>query len=229
MKLHEILQPKETRSLAEILKQDCKPFFAQNLSDVDYWMLRGMQGISRYEYEVDHEMDTRIDWAILHNPINRTPKDTPKDYHKMADDFFAEEFGWRARSQGVFVSGSRKMAELFGRLHIIVPIGYFHFLWSPKISDMTKSVFNYVDSHIADGIQNKGEEKGLSPQEIDKLVLQGFKTDILEKAQYTDENLKKGIQSENEIMLRCESYIAIQMPDRARDIDFIEAIFESAK
>jgi len=77
---------------------------------------------------------------------DRLPKDTPLNIHKLLDDKFNENFGWKARSEGVFVSSNMEKIKPYGLPYIFIPIGKYEYLWSPKIEDLYEdldlAVFN---------------------------------------------------------------------------------------
>lgn len=67
---------------------------------------------------------------------NREPKDMPDDLHKLFDKLFESEFGWKARSEGVFVTGNPGIAGSYGIPYIFFPIGKYKYVWSSSIEDL---------------------------------------------------------------------------------------------
>jgi len=69
---------------------------------------------------------------------NRKPRDTYQGLHDMMDDYFRKFYGWKARSEGVFVIGHRKPIRTnnYGKPYIFVPIGKYEYLWNPNVEDL---------------------------------------------------------------------------------------------
>jgi len=68
---------------------------------------------------------------------DRIPKDMPQEISDEFDYMFKKRYGWKPRSQSIFVTGSHSSASAYGdTLYMIFPIGKFKFLWSSNISDL---------------------------------------------------------------------------------------------
>lgn len=132
------------------------------------------------------------DKITLYAPSDRAPKNIPEAAHRMIDDWFFEQFGVRYRTQALFGTGSLDMARARmgeeGEAVLIRPNADFTFCWSPHSYDLF------------------GEYAQLSS---DDEIAQ-----MLEKLQFTAENLEQAVMSGNEIMLACESFTA----ERVRSI-----------
>ena len=109
---------------------------------------------------------------------NRRPMDMSDDMHNKIDEFFLKKFGWRARSNVVFCKGNKRK-KIFSFL--LFPIGKFKFLWSPKVNDLYNSDLKNMYSHY-------------------------YKewNDI--KDTYIDNDFRKALSSEHEIMINCKEY-----------------------
>lgn len=69
---------------------------------------------------------------------DRRPKDTPLQVQNILDDLFKKKFGWKARSEGVFVSNGNSQAGEFGKyVYRFLPIGDYKYVYNPGISDLT--------------------------------------------------------------------------------------------
>jgi len=126
---------------------------------------------------------------------NRRPKDTPKEIHDSLDDFFDQTFGWNARSEGLFTTGSRRFASTYGLVYEIYPLGEYRFLWAPKIRDL------YI--RIEEKFESSQHAFDKDPTEDE---IYAFCDDVV--SEYRDDNLEKAIESGNEIMIDCNKYIA---------------------
>lgn len=77
---------------------------------------------------------------------NRRPTDTPSKIQEDLDDEFESSFGWRARSEGVFCTGSISTARSYNRptgtAYVIFPKNGFKYIWSPEYKDLFTDVIN---------------------------------------------------------------------------------------
>jgi hypothetical protein len=77
---------------------------------------------------------------------DRKPKDLAEHYHKGMDRVFYDKFGWRPRSEGVFVTNNFVTAESYGNaVNIFFPVNGFSFVWSTIYSDLYTNVFQSFD------------------------------------------------------------------------------------
>lgn len=85
------------------------------------------------------------DWSIGKKAIRteRSPKDTSYEWHNAFDEVFYKKFGWRPRSEGLFVAGGRSTAVSYGAPCFVFPVGRYSFLWSQKINDLYAEIENY--------------------------------------------------------------------------------------
>jgi len=110
---------------------------------------------------------------------NRIPRDTQFEYHSAIDEALYKKFKIRGRSECLFVTGQPLNAVKYGDVYLIFPIGNFKFIWSKSIEDLFDITF-----------KAKEDKK--------------FYTNLANKYQTT--NLKKAIESGNEIMIKCKEY-----------------------
>lgn len=111
---------------------------------------------------------------------NREPMNTDAQVHRLLNDAFDAKFGWKARN-GVFVTSNDKDARRYGHLFYFIPIGRFEFIWSPKIVDL------YTDLDVKYTIKNFAGAKKVADF-------------------YKNTDLEKAMQSEHEIMFKCDNY-----------------------
>lgn len=127
------------RRIAEIIKKDCKPYLKEigNLS-----LYRGMFAENRPFVKKISRTD-------------RKPKDSSLVSHKIMDNIFKKKYGWKARSEGVFVTGDRSITHAYGITYIYFPIGKYKYLWSPNIHDLGTEIVSDRIKLITDNYTNK--------------------------------------------------------------------------
>lgn len=117
---------------------------------------------------------------------DRRPRDMPIELHESADNWFAQRFGIQYRSQAVFVTGSKFIAQNYakdsGFVARIIPVGDYNFCWSPRNSDL---LF----------LRTRREH----------VTVESF----LDNSEYKELDLQSACASGNEVMLFCDNYIAI--------------------
>jgi len=175
------------KEIIKILNRDCKPFireFKNNLKNDDF-IYRGVyyQEIDFYEKKKSRQ--------------DRRPLNTPEHTHKRLDDLFMKEFGWKARSEGVFCTNKRKQAFGFGEPHLFFPIGQYDYIYNEKIRDL------YVH------IKEKDTINSPDPNLLETII-----------SSYKNNNLNKHLDNNGksfEIVFRCKEYYIIN-PDYKSDI-----------
>ena len=130
---------------------------------------------------------------------DRRPRDTPIELHNFMDDYFKKNFGWKARSEGVFVSSDFSyISEYASHVHMFFPIGKFKYVWSKHVSD----IFIIFREHEIIDI-NDNEMNGDISDHEDTLI------DVLRH--YQNNNLYSAIVAGNEVMVKCKEYYLINM------------------
>lgn len=183
MKLIDLFEeelPNNFDGIVEIIQRDCKPFLE---SGVTRLLFRGMRNKTKTFMKIAVRQD-------------RQPKSMDVDIHNLADKWFDEKFGFKARTTAVFVSGDSVEAKDYGKLYAIFPIGDFRFVWSQKSSDLFVSLFDLA------GTVKK-----------------------LEQLDFKDTDFVDAIKSGNEIMLHCTEYYAVAV-DREQVHAYLNALFE---
>jgi hypothetical protein len=138
------------------------------------------------------------DYEIITPRKNRKPLDTPIAIHRELDKLFKKKFGWKARSEGVFVTGKRSSASEYGQPYIVLPIGKFKYVWSPYIYDLHSKLVNtgviYAKGNKSKVIMEKDEYMPI----LEELV-----------GKYKDNDLDTAIHVGNEISMKCDKYYII--------------------
>ena len=164
--------------IISFIRKNCKPF----LQEVKYnnWPM----------YRGTNSADAAL--MFIGTPRkNRKPSDMDIGDQQQFDRAFMKIFGWKPRSQGLFVTGSRSQTEYYGLAYQIFPIGKFKFIYSLEVDDLYEELDSDF-SHYSDEIEDN---------------LLKFISDY-----YTDQDLVKGIKANVEISILCEKYFALRVP-----------------
>lgn len=125
------------------------------------------------------------DSDIFLAPVDRKPKNIPEQAHHIIDAWFLENFGINFRTRAFYGTGSLEKAQDHaqqdGEVGLLRPNADFSFCWSPHSYDLI------------------GEYAQL---ESDDQIIE-----MLEKLEFTAENLEQAIMSGCEIMLASDSFI----------------------
>jgi len=184
-------------TLINIIKKKCLPFLKENKGGKLLW--RG----SRWDIE---------NIKILTPRQNRLPMDTPERIHNFVDDIFKKKYGWKARSEGVFVTSNRKEAQDYGNIGIFFPIGKFNYLYNNKIRDFTENLKNSGIISFDDIDAAAYKEFWKSPPDEDELKeINQLRDNLINTIRsYEKTNLSKASRSDIEIIFKCEHYYLIR-------------------
>jgi len=83
---------------------------------------------------------------------NRKPSDTNEKIHEILDEIFYDQFGFNARSNVIFCTGSYSEAADYGNVYIIFPMNKYKFVYSDTIRDLYNIV--RTDGAGRDNIQS---------------------------------------------------------------------------
>lgn len=187
MKLNEIaLREDSLGSLSEneviaLIRRECKPFLEHDTSRLMY---RGMQSKPSHIYKQAVRSDRR-------------PRNVDHKIHDALDAWFEEKFGFKARSETAFVTGSFADAKSYGKPYAVFPIGDFKFVWSPEIGDL------FFISH------------SVKPEGV---------ASAMDEIQYKTSDLEEAIDSGFEVMVKCDEYYAVPMEDWTHGRDFLKKL-----
>lgn len=169
----------------ELVERDCKPF------------LRESKGIPAYRgipYGVE---------SFIHKTVrsDRKPKDTVSIIHNIVDEWFLKHFNHRFRSNAIFITGSIAQAYDYGPVYKVYPIGDIKYVWSAEMEDL-KMEFDVKLSKEYD--LDNDPPRNLS--NVMKEIYKDAVEDILNDAEYDNEDLAFALKSRHEIMLVCKAY-----------------------
>lgn len=150
---------------------------------------------------------------------DRKPKDTPIKLSNYLDEFFNKNFGWKARSEGIFATPNEMQAQEYTKLislntslppDIFFPVNGFKFIWSKEIKDL----FADIDNEIFDVFELSAKE--LFDPRFDTRALRGLKLpgrfETIDKFlvnKYTNTNLTMALFSNSEVMFKCKKYYLV--------------------
>ena len=179
-----LTEESEPEDILDTLKKDCKPY----LKASKYFHRRTV-GIQKHKLVYDAGI------IRIKPRKDRKPKDTLKLLHQLADNWFLKEFGWKARSEGVFTVPLTSKSDL-----LAFPIGKFKFIYSQKVYDMFVTLSNYSEKKY-----NKFLDR-LTEQEIND-IWDWF----IEKygKSYFDMSLNS-VTIGNEVMFQCKEYYLVK-------------------
>lgn len=185
-----LIESKDVFKALSKVKTDCQP-----------WIKNAMAKAKPTNRLVYRGMDTSE--VIIKKKVrkNRRPKDSHIYSHKLANDWFKVNFGWRPRSESVFVNPYYPDVTGYGNKRFaIFPIGRFKYIWSPKIFDMVHML---------------GQTFGLDDiMDYEEFKRSDFAEKIIkniDQAGYTDKNIGKALEKDAEIMIGCDYYYGIEV------------------
>ena len=200
-------ESESSTEMAKYIESHCKPFLDE--SKRKGLLFRGIGTFAQSgEFNLPGLTDA-IPFAIITPRVDRQPRNMPKKFHTLIDDWFKDKFGLKARSAGVFAFGVKSSNTAAGYAAssnkgqggfacVIFPIGPFKYVWSPEALDL------YTNFIKADYIIQDGENES----EIDVQKFHRY----LETLDYKSTDLSAALKTGNEIMLVCDKYLALSVP-----------------
>lgn len=174
----------------DLIRRDCKPFL--NIWD-QYGLFRGMN--LKSEEKVIGTIKNQHAAAYKNFEVykrkvrkDRKPLSTSDKRHVEANKWFEDNFGVKARSEGLFCypKGLWQNASEYGKMYLIFPIGEFKIIWSPEVKDL----FMQIDF---------GKE--IRRKNIDEL---------LGSLEFQDNDVKAALKSSSELMVICDEYYVVE-------------------
>ncbi len=191
--------------LKDFLQKNCKNFLSKIRSNPDT-LTRGIESIpSRVSKFNIFANDSDFQAFTADVRKDRKPLSISDDKHTIINNWFFDNFGIYHRSQSLFCFGGIKNKTtgtyIYGPIKcLIFPIGDFSYVWSPNIADL-----------FGDLGSAQSEEQIL---------------DLLEEAKYKNNDFAGALASKNEIMINCDSYLAVVIPkfeDGRKILKYIES------
>jgi hypothetical protein len=185
----------QINEMINVLKRDCAPYLKEARKFPKGKFL--FRGAHSFRPNKNNALDAKKVRK------GREPRDIPRLVHEYMDHEMKNMFGWRARSEGVFATSSFVTAADFGLPYLFFPAGRFSFVYGIEpdgkpISD----VLGALDR--ADILIWRPNEYHVNPE---LLPHEGWKYKLDDfMKQFTNKDLKKGIEQGAEIMFNCKYY-----------------------
>ena len=158
----------------------CKPFLKMiDYKVFDYLLLRCMKNRNEAFTEESVQLSSR------------KPRDMELNLHDKLNELFVEKFGEPFRN-ALFATGDEEQADFYGTIYAMIPVGEFTFCWSPKLRDL----------------QTKWEDIEGQPSLTNAYRPSVFLNTVAD-SDYQTTNMKAAINSEHEIMIRCDSVLGM--------------------
>ena len=138
---------KKGKKLTAFLKQNCKPWLSQTKNGI-HFVYRGFYSNPN---EIAFLKKVRKD---------RDPKDSHEWEHKAFNQLIKLGGGKANRSNSVFAIGDEYVADNYGQVYVVLPIGKFNYTWHAEEDDWTGQV------NWADLLRTKQTKKQKSKAEI---------------------------------------------------------------
>ncbi len=180
------IDPEFYNDMKQIIKigKECKQYLSQ-VSD-PFNLYRGADAV-----------DTIIKKRIRLD--DREPLGMNKRMQGMVNKFFTKKFGAPFRFS-MLCTGEQWVAEGFGEVYIVFPIGDFEFLWANDVEDLNEHIWRFE------------EEFGDRIDYSDIVQLLGDKD-------YRRNDMNSAIASGKEIMIRAKGYYGLHLDDMRGFID----------
>jgi len=163
--------------------EECKPF------------LEAIKGANELPWHGTHDYPT--DYAVRTLNQDRRPRDTPNELDIAINDFFEQKFGWRARQQGIFITGNYRDAMAYGEPCILFPIGEFRSIWCPEVHDLMHTM-DAIDYDLRKDVPDRVERR--------RKVLANTEGNIKAMDWYYNKELPKGLDMRLEIIIGCKTF-----------------------
>lgn len=143
---------------------------------------------------------------------NRKPLNSSSFEHKAMVKFFVTNFQVNHREESVMTTSSQASASSYGDAHVIFPVGDFKYVYSDvKGGD---DVTYLLRDKMSEAAIDLASLKDIDPntEEYDSFYDKNrfrIATTALALCQFTDTDLRKGMDTGAEIMVNCDTYIAV--------------------
>lgn len=172
--------------------KECKPYLSQVNDPFELY-----RGISFSDTIIKKRI--RID--------ERNPLGMDQKMQGMVNKFFTEKFGAPFRFSAL-ATGEQWVADSFGNVYIIFPIGDFEFLWANDVGDLNEHIWAFEES-FGDNIEYNDIAQFLNDKD------------------YRTNDINSAIASGREIMIRGSGYYGINLDDMyGQDKNEIEALLQ---
>ena len=197
--------------IIDVLKRDCQPFIKEF----------GVQPYNPVYRGTQKEMSDYI--LKVRSRRKMVPKDTPKHLHDLMDELFFKYHGWKARSEGVFVTHSRSTARSYGWPVIFFPKGKYQYLWNPAVMDAYMSIEEDIIPEV-DSLENVSMVRHLTKDDVNDEVFVNLLSRMINGY---GNNGYKDIELSHEAMFKCYEYYIVSFENNAFDTKFLQRLKKS--
>ena len=169
-----------------LIDRDCQPWIKASQGETVY------RGAKNKPYNYKGTVRT-----------NRKPLDTEPIIHELFDKTIQAKYGFKPRSNGLFITGNLADARRYGKVYKIYPINKFKFLWSPNIRDFYSETGIIVRNWMGKNDTGASKKAVLKHPDVQTLI----KDRILDS--YITKNLPQAINSYKEIMVVTKEFYAV--------------------
>lgn len=225
----QFLEDKQDLVFQDLLKGPCVNFFRQ--SQKNGLLVRGMKGYGQLEGKMTlGEGFEGISFDVFRKAVRKERKatDTGKYLSKVIDDWFEDRHGIRARSEAMFCFGEagRENAYMYGPLCVVLPIGKFTYVWSPKVGDLFEDVVLNKMQREGGNIMKPYIELPSGKLNVDAIW------EVMDGLGYTINGFSKAVGDAVEIMIDCDEYYVIPLSvneeDRIKQLGILKKAFVHA-
>ncbi len=182
----------------ESIKRDCQPYLQQNKSPIFRTpMFRGMDA---YRIPKDDVIKKQVRLE------DRQTTDIPSELSDAMNNWMTKEFGEPFRN-ALFLSGNENMANNYGRVYLVFPIGDFTFLYHDKFRDIysTFSSFRWAYGEAAKKQALSGSFA--ASKHFQKKFIKHIAS--VNNGNWKQDSIVQAIGSQHEIMIRTKEYYAV--------------------
>jgi hypothetical protein len=124
---------------------------------------------------------------------DRKPKDAIPERSEYLDKILDFKFGWKPRSEGLFVTSSFQIAQEYGMMFLVFPVGNFKYVWNKGYKDFLPVIGSRY-SNTAVKVSFEEWRKEIPQEQIDK---------------FTDKDIVSALRKEHEIMIKTPEYYGV--------------------
>lgn len=222
-----ITEPLSLAQFAKQIKTDCATWLSQ-FGDVKLY--RGINLPDPMVREITVSGLTNNDERVYIGAVrnNRKPRDITSTATSILDNFFKSEVGVPLRSASLFTVKRYNIAESYGSAVVILPIGEYHYAWSPYLPDpysllVGRSASNELKlllKTVLPQVTKKYKHISVIGDILFDNVAAAYALTLIPGIWRYDTGLRECHQN-NEIMLVCDKYYALSIDAYNKLIDVI--------
>ena len=154
---------------------------------------------------------------------NRKPKSMDPFLYDQINNYFIEKFGAPFRNS-MLATGDLHHTIRFGEVYVVFPRGDFKYLWGENVDDFNFAYSDFLASDVVD----KNVEGSVWSYDNQDLISDLFMEHFIKKVKWHTTDLKKAIDEEVEIMIRCKQYYGINVREHQEHFPAMKQIMKLA-